>query len=89
MDGLCGMHTYILTVNGSLSRCFSRCEILLGSKIKENAVERVQIVAFKLAAQFSEQVNLLGCEAIVVANVISIWHFDPAAITSADSLNRI
>ena len=63
-------------------------KVLLGSKLKEDAVERVQVVTLELAAQSPEQIRLFWGE-LFAAEIVSIRHSDTSMMTAAYSLNRV
>jgi len=64
-----------------------------GSKLDEDTVDRVEVLTFKLAAQFSEQSRLFVGEKLTImalaVEIKSISYSDSAAMTSTDSLNWV
>ena len=62
--------------------------MLSGSKLKEDAVECVQVIALKLSAKFPEQGNLLRSKGFAV-EMVSIRHFDTSMVTASNRLNRV
>ena len=81
--------TYILNINGCLSRCLSRCwGYASGCKDTKDAVERVQISSIKIRPQPNEQGNLLFVERFVV-EIVSIRNSHTSAIAPPDSFKRV
>lgn len=75
--------TYILTMNRSLSCCFSKYNSQCsGSKLAENAVNRGEVVPGKLCAQFHKQCCLPRCQLFAV-KVKPVRNLDTAAIPTA------
>ena len=90
LGGLYGTHTYILTMNGSLPRCFSRYRGIyaLRSELENDTADCSQVITDKLCAQPSEQRNLLGVESLTVGEII-IPDPDTSAIAATDSFNGV
>ena len=82
--------TYILNMNGSLSRCLSRCKGICwsGSKLEDDTADRSQIITAKLGAQFDEQPHLLFVEGFAIRQKIGL-DTDTPTVAATDGFNRI
>lgn len=75
-------------MSGSLSRCFSRCwGCASGSKSNKDAIDCLQIVAFKLYSQLYEQRDLLFVEGSAV-EIVSIRNLYAPTVASG-CFNRV
>ena len=63
------------------------------SKFGKDAVERIQVIAYKRTSQLFEQIGLLWCKrgsiGVVTVKVKPIHHTNSAAMTASNSFNGV